>query len=536
MNTHCFFTTVLAVTLLRASSWAALIPATHVEQTGQPPEGAAQPGLTVMANEPEAKAGMFLDFDLNSVQETFTPEARLQLPDVLRLNVKHPGQKPPPERCVMRVFVPGPGGKAEQVGSLPTKAGGSVNSYTLIVTQAVNEALARPAGKRKLRLELRLDGKPVYFETYGVQSAEGKMPGLEIAPVGDWKDDWQRRLEPVTSGSTVYRETCLPLAESRDQELQINLLYPAQKIAEVIHSATGETYQEGRDWVLREGKVFLPVGTHIPIQIESEFFAEEKKDKDGNLKVIHSSVRLVPDTWYRQRQIEVSYAPAKRDWSLPAPLSTLDQLPRLKRMLQAKTPLHVMLFGDSISAGCDSSGLYGVWPYQPGYGDLVAKKLAQHYGGEVVFTNPSRPGATSAYGSIQAETQVAAFKPDLAIIAYGMNDRAPKRVVEYKQNMEKIMDTIRAKSPDTEFIVVTPMLNNPKQSTGLDPVKSIRDQALGISRPGVAFVDMTSTHLELLKHKDYLDISGNGANHPNDFLHRIYAQRILEVLIPAAKK
>jgi acyl-CoA thioesterase-1 len=68
----------------------------------------------------------------------------------------------------------------------------------------------------------------------------------------------------------------------------------------------------------------------------------------------------------------------------------------------------------------------------------------------------------------------------------------------------------------------------------LDPVLFIRDEALKISRPGVAFVDITTTHLELIKHKNYLDTSGNGANHPNDFLHRIYAQRILEVLLPAA--
>ena len=36
----------------------------------------------------------------------------------------------------------------------------------------------------------------------------------------------------------------------------------------------------------------------------------------------------------------------------------------------------------------------------------------------------------------------------------------------------------------------------------------------------------------MLRRKNYLDLSGNGANHPNDFLHRIYAQRILEVLLP----
>ena len=95
-----------------------------------------------------------------------------------------------------------------------------------------------------------------------------------------------------------------------------------------------------------------------------------------------------------------------------------------------------------------------------------------------------------------------------------------------------ISATVRARSPRTEFVVITPMLNNPRQPAGLDPVKFIRDEARKISLPGVAFVDVTSTELAMLERKDYLDLSGNGANHPNDFLMRIYAQRVLEVLAP----
>ena len=38
----------------------------------------------------------------------------------------------------------------------------------------------------------------------------------------------------------------------------------------------------------------------------------------------------------------------------------------------------------------------------------------------------------------------------------------------------------------------------------------------------------------MLERKNYLDLSGNGVNHPNDFLHRIYAMRVLEVLAPRA--
>ncbi len=44
-------------------------------------------------------------------------------------------------------------------------------------------------------------------------------------------------------------------------------------------------------------------------------------------------------------------------------------------------------------------------------------------------------------------------------------------------------------------------------------------------------VDMTGVHQELLKFKLFRDMTGNNVNHPNDFLHRWYAQEISGLLI-----
>jgi hypothetical protein len=38
-------------------------------------------------------------------------------------------------------------------------------------------------------------------------------------------------------------------------------------------------------------------------------------------------------------------------------------------------------------------------------------------------------------------------------------------------------------------------------------------------------------HTTLLESKRYYDMTGNNVNHPNDFLARMYAQTILEVMI-----
>ena len=47
--------------------------------------------------------------------------------------------------------------------------------------------------------------------------------------------------------------------------------------------------------------------------------------------------------------------------------------------------------------------------------------------------------------------------------------------------------------------------------------------------PGIAKADMTNMQKELLKHKRYIDITGNNINHPNDFFHRMHAQYYIEM-------
>ena len=42
---------------------------------------------------------------------------------------------------------------------------------------------------------------------------------------------------------------------------------------------------------------------------------------------------------------------------------------------------------------------------------------------------------------------------------------------------------------------------------------------------------MTAVWQTLLARKHYLDMTGNGVNHPNDYGHRLYAQVILALLV-----
>lgn len=522
---------VLALRVEARSDLVALQPAA-VSRTGAAVPGVEAPGRIVLSNEPGGAAGVVLEYDLGAFADGVTPLARLKLVDLEKLKVKRPGEKASVERGAIHVFAVQPDGREVLAGSTHLKPAGSTVSYFIDVTEAANAVLARPAAERKLRLAVRLTGKPVASEVYALPAG---APALELALPAGWTDDEEERVASLLHGTEVYRESCLPLTPAAGQEVELRLLYPAKKVTEVIALGTGERLQEGRDWILRDGRVILPPGTRAPVQVDAEFFLTERKEKDGTTKTVRTTVKLVSGSWYHERQLEVSYEPAARDWSWPAPRSTLADLPRTQQLLASKSPLTVVLFGDSISEGFDSSGKNAVWPYQSGYGELVARQLRRVYGAPITFMNHARAGGTSAHALTQVDAQVAWFKPDLVLLAYGMNDRADARRVAYKENLEKIIAAVRARAPEAEFVVITPMLNNPKQPTGLDPVKFIRDEALSLKLSGVAFVDVTSTQLALLERKDYLDISGNGANHPNDFLMRIYAQRVLEVLAPAPR-
>lgn len=46
-----------------------------------------------------------------------------------------------------------------------------------------------------------------------------------------------------------------------------------------------------------------------------------------------------------------------------------------------------------------------------------------------------------------------------------------------------------------------------------------------------AFADITTLHGKLIERRNYLDASGNGAIHPNDYLQRVYAQLVLKALL-----
>jgi len=524
-------------TTIRARPMPNRLQVEQTAQTGQVPPAAQTPDARILANEPDGMhAGITLSFGTDTVHQTTTPLALLQI-SAGAVVVKDHFTSGSGHMGALHVSLHRPG-ETEPVlaGStlMPPRRATPVVT-TIDVTAAVNAALSAPGASHHLVFELTLGGKPGYCPVYRLA---GPSPYLAIFPPNRTEDAGiaAQRVLPVVSGPTVYREPCLLLTETRGSAVAARLLYPAARIREVIRDLDGKRLVEGRDWTLQNGIVTFPATTEAPVQFGPEFFAAPapKPGAKPAPAAPRRTLRLeaTDETWYRDRQVEITYDPASRDWSWPAPISTLAQLPRLARKFAAHEPIKIVHFGDSISFGHNASSIGAVPPYQPVWGELVAREIERRRGVSVLYLNHSHSGGTGQWGALSADGLVAAEKPDLVILAFGMNDRAPARLATYRANLEAIIDTVRASSPETEFLLVATMMNNPAQPTGSGPVLEIRDITLSIARPGIAFADVTTAEKVLLEHKDYLDLTGNGANHPNDFLIGVYAQRILEVLAP----
>lgn len=347
-------------------------------------------------------------------------------------------------------------------------------------------------------------------------------------------------LKPFWEGTTMYGESCFFLEERPGAAPTSTLLFTPKKILSVVHTATGTTYEAGRDYTVDKAarRITLTKDSRIPFTTRADYEPPVGKSgqlyRDGTRDIFFENEHLFHDL-----QVEVTYEHKKKAWTKlggPLPEPAGDNLADLNRKLASGEALTVCLLGDSISFGLNASGVAGVAPHQPAYGDLFVQGLTARFGSPIQFTNFSVSGMGAPWGIEQAP-RVAEKKPDLTIIAFGMNDASGRfSPADFTANIQRIMDGIKAGHPTTSFIVISPMLGNADwKHAAPDLYPQYRDALTTLRGPGVAVADLTSFWSVFLNQKRFVDIAGNGVNHPNDFGYRVYAQ-VLLALFPESLK
>ena len=347
-----------------------------------------------------------------------------------------------------------------------------------------------------------------------------------------------RLFKSFWTSTTQDRESLFFYQRREGEQAWAPLLFPPDKILSVRSSNGTATYEEGKDFILEKesGVLRLVPGSRMPFKTPGEIYPpatsnlpkHEAKRGDPAMHLIFSEGHLFHDL-----QVDVTYTHAPGLWTGYVPSFQGAKMPVVLGKLKRRQAITLCMLGDSITEGSNASKVTGVEPFQPSYGELVALGLAQACGAKVTFRNFGVGGWTSEQGLAEIARVTTGSKPDLAIIAFGMNDACGGDMTKFAANIRGMMDAIKVAAPEAEFVLVAPMLPNAEwDAPKMDNFPLIRAALAGLCGKGAVLADVTSVWAGLLKRKAFLDLTGNGLNHPNDFGHRIYAQTILALLVP----
>ena len=338
-------------------------------------------------------------------------------------------------------------------------------------------------------------------------------------------------MKKLWNGKNIYSESCM-FAGKR----QAQLLFAAEKVEKIETPALGIVYEEGRDYIYSPGgkTVTLTENSRIPY-ISNEILYPEKdlriypaKNSNAIGNAVNGGYLLFNnDDYFARNQVEVTYTAKENDF--PQLLdSQLSRLPKTRKRIAGNESLNVVLFGDSISQGYNSTKFTNTPPYQPCYMELVCNEIPNSCLHNFAVSGTGIQFARHIY------TRLYECKADLVVIAYGMKNFASTKIENFMAELDWIIKEKSAKSYEAEFIIVTPMTGNSEWKFTVPGPDAVYADAMRKyvenSSDSIALADVQCVWKALLERKKFHDLTGNGVNHPNDFGHRVYASVLLELL------
>ena len=338
---------------------------------------------------------------------------------------------------------------------------------------------------------------------------------------------------PIWQGNTVEFEMFWPIKKD-DGEVTVKLAYPVDEVISLCNSRLEKEFTEGRDYLVKDGCIVIPNGSEIRVTPWNEIILDAPQEgAQLNIEASISGKYLFFSESFAitDRQCAVSYKHSGK-WEGVIPKRPSGKLAKMSEKIKKGEDFTFAFFGDSITAGGNSSGRGNTAPFTPRWSEMVRDALAAKYpAAKINFTNTAVGGKETNWAISEVDNSVNAYKPDLLVLAFGMNDGG-KTTEAFIKNTKTIIDKVLAANPDCEIAVIGTML--PHSETTYYKNQYLQEAALyemAKSYANVDVVPVTSAHSSILEHKRYYDMTGNNVNHANDFLIRVYAQTILEVLI-----
>jgi lysophospholipase L1-like esterase len=336
-------------------------------------------------------------------------------------------------------------------------------------------------------------------------------------------------LVPAWASPVVHRESSILLQMKDAGPITARLAFPAAEIVEVTTADRRHVFDHAAFALSKDG-LTLTFTKPDPVEVipARTLFVPKGSPQSYAARVGHPDESLIhrPGRWFHDRNVEITY---RRDEKI-ASVKVVGSLPRTAARLKEGESFTLGVSGDSISTGLDASAKVNAAPFQPGYPELVTAQLQAKYDCRIALKNRAVAGWSVAHG-VKDLDKLLAEKPQLVVVAYGMNDVGRRDPKWFGEQTQAILDKIKATDKDIEVILVAPMLGHGEwTATPREMFPKYRDELKKLAGEGVALADVTAVWELLLKNKHDLDLTGNGLNHPNDFGHRLYAQAILAVL------
>ncbi len=349
---------------------------------------------------------------------------------------------------------------------------------------------------------------------------------------------------PYWLGNIIYQETVLCIDDGK--EISGLLQYAPVKILSVRNDTYTTEYVEGTDYTVSGNKIILSAGTNCPY-LTTENLKGKKIPKPYRAVNSLTAVANIDTDYYmwtdnifftegsliHGHQICVSYVYDIKDADTSVFADYGSAAPKFLAKLKAGEDVVISITGDSVTAGCSASSYFTRQPLMPQFPTLLSYALKEAYDVKASVKNYAVGGTTSNEAvSTKVADKLIKGKSDLVLIHFGINDSGALSAAQLKANVKKVVDATLESLPECEFLYIKCFPPNPElyyDSKFKSYWKAVDE--LCAEYDCFYSIDLYTPGMKMLETKKYLDITGNGINHPNDFIVRFYAMNLINLFV-----
>ena len=268
-------------------------------------------------------------------------------------------------------------------------------------------------------------------------------------------------------------------------------------------------YIEGVDYIIdyQKGEIKRTSNSGIPDYSMHPLYGKKEFD--------HSQY---PDYANHPYFVWVDYTTENGE-QLANPNDQSNKLVKFREKLEAGTPVTIVSYGNSITAGGEASTTERRFQYR--YVQYLKKMFPKAI---IKIEDVSIPGYMSTQGIEWWDSYIGKTSPDLVLVGWGMNDHniGGNTPEQFSTNLVTLVGMIRERK-NAEVILFSSFPPNDDWLFGSHSMKlyaaATKEAAL---ETNCAYVDVYSTWEKVLERKDQSSLLGNNINHPNDFGHWLY--------------